>query len=70
MTALSDVRTMVPGRRVISGLRLGPPLPDEGPWQLVSFKGRVFAVSQVSGLYEVEATSLRKIDLQGRPDGG
>ncbi len=57
--------------RKISGLRLGPPLPDEGPWQLVSFKHRVFALSQKSGLYEVEATSLRKIELEdlGPPAG-
>jgi hypothetical protein len=46
------------------------PLPDEGPWQLLVFKGRVLALSQTSGLYEVEATRLRKVELKGGPDVG
>lgn len=39
------------------------PLPDEGPWTLIIFQGRVLTLSQVSGLYEIEATTLRKIEL-------
>lgn len=38
-------------------------LPDEGPWALFTFKGRVFTVSQVSGAYEIQGETLRKIEL-------
>lgn len=43
------------------------PLPDEGPWRLLVFKGRVLAFSQESGLYLVEAATLRKIDVEDGP---
>ena len=44
---------------------IGPnPLPDEGPWSLMIFQGRVLTLSQISGLYEIEGVTLRKIELK------
>lgn len=42
-------------------------LPDDGPWQLVVHKGRVFVLSQQSGLYLLQSASLRRIEFVEGP---
>ena len=46
------------------GWEVGPVLPDDGPWSLMIFQGRVLTLSQISGLYEIEGVTLRKIELK------
>lgn len=45
------------------GWKLVTELSDDGPWSLFVRDGRVMAFSQVTGLYELEGVTLRKIEL-------